>query len=142
MSVSARPSLQLTGKVAPHEVPGWLARMDIAVAPYPADRDFYFSPLKILEYMAAGLPVVASAVGDIPAVVQHERTGILVPPGDIDALSDAMLRLARHPQLRHQLAVAARAQVTARHTWDLVAQRIIRMLQPRQRDVAYVEGVA
>ena len=96
LSISVR-TFQHTGKVAPGEVPGWLTQMDIAVAPYPVAEDFYFSPLKILEYMAAGIPVVASAVGDLPSLVEHERTGILVPPGDADALGQALLHLARHP---------------------------------------------
>ncbi|HVG00160.1 MAG TPA: glycosyltransferase family 4 protein, partial [Chloroflexia bacterium] len=48
---------RFTGAVAPHEVPQLLADMDVAVAPYPNRADFYFSPLKVYEYMAAGRPV-------------------------------------------------------------------------------------
>ncbi len=55
----------LTGWV-PHDVlPGLVARMDIATAPYPQLNDFYFSPLKLFEYMSAGRAIVASRIGQI-----------------------------------------------------------------------------
>src|SRR5690606_35992876 len=88
---------ELAGAVEPAEVPAWLARMDIAVAPYHGDQPFYFSPLKIYEYMAAGLPVVASDVGDLAALVRHGETGLLCPPGDPPALAAALARLAGDP---------------------------------------------
>ena len=50
------------------------------IAPYPADAPFYFSPLKIVEYMAAGVPVVASDIGQIPSLIRHGTTGLLVRP--------------------------------------------------------------
>src|SRR5262249_36909852 len=56
-------AVHLVGAVEPAEVPGLLASMDVAVAPYPPLENFYFSPLKVYEYMAAGLPVVASRIG-------------------------------------------------------------------------------
>src|SRR5262249_57748941 len=59
----------LTGSVAPNQVPGLLASMDAAVAPYPDLSRFYFSPLKVYEYMAAGLPVVASRIGQLAQIL-------------------------------------------------------------------------
>ena len=72
---------ELTGAVAPADVGSHLHRMDVACAPYPAGGSDYFSPLKVYEYLAAGLPVVASAVGQIPAALDHGRLGRLVPTG-------------------------------------------------------------
>lgn len=115
-------AVTFTGALPPAAVPAALARMHAAAAPYAADAPFYFSPLKLYEYMAAGLPVVASDVGDLAAVVG--RTGIAVPPGDAAALAAALARLGRNPDLRTRLGQAARAEVLAHHSWDGVAGRV------------------
>jgi glycosyltransferase involved in cell wall biosynthesis len=65
-------------------------------------------PLSILEAMAAGLPVVATAVGGIPELVVDGETGLLVPPGDAQALADALRRLLGDPSLRRRFGDAAR----------------------------------
>ena len=77
--------VRLHGAVAPDEVPQVLHRLDIAAAPYPAG-DHYFSPLKVYEYLAAGLPVVASAIGTIPEMLGDGELGVLVPAGDVAPL--------------------------------------------------------
>jgi glycosyltransferase involved in cell wall biosynthesis len=78
-------------------------------------------PLAILEAMAAGLPVVATAVGGIPELVADGETGLLVPPGDADALAGALRRLVADPGLRRRLGEAARARVEER--FSLTAMR-------------------
>jgi len=117
---------ELTGAVPPDAVPALLARMSVAVAPYPALPEFYFSPLKVLEAMAAGLPVVAARVGDLDRLVVEERTGRLVPPGDPEALATALRSLAASPEERARLGAAARRRVLAAHTWDAVVDRVLR----------------
>ena len=109
--------VQFTGAVSPDEVPGLLASMDVAVAPYPPLANFYFSPLKLYEYMAAGLPIVASRIGQIEEVIQHEVTGVLEPPGDTAALTTALHEMQLKPAKRARLGRAARA-VVQQHTWD------------------------
>jgi glycosyltransferase involved in cell wall biosynthesis len=123
--IDAGDAFELAGAVAPEEVGPWLARMDVALAPYPGDAPFYFSPLKIVEYMAAGVPVVASDIGQIPSLVQHEATGLLVPPGDVRLCVDACMRLYRDPVLRRRLGSAARADAMSTRTWDAVVARIL-----------------
>ncbi|MEO8347723.1 MAG: glycosyltransferase family 4 protein [Acidobacteriota bacterium] len=113
-----------TGAVSPDEVPGWLASMDAAAAPYRALSDFYFSPLKLYEYMAAGLPVVASGIGQISEAIEDDRTGLLCPPGDASAFAAAFERLSRSTDLRARLGEAARKNVLRNHTWASVAERI------------------
>jgi len=120
-------SAQLIGAVPPSDVPGWLGRMDAAVAPYPDLVGFYFSPLKVYEYMAASLPVVASRIGQLKAVIADEVNGLLVNPGDAEALAAALLRLKRDPALRVRLGKAARACVCRKHTWDAVVEQIIQV---------------
>lgn len=129
LSRLAREAVTFTGPCGAAEVPGYLAHMDLAVAPYPAQLDFYFSPLKILEYQAAHLPVVASNVGDIPMWVHHEHTGYLVPPGDASELARALQVLGRDPGLRRRLGAAARDHAMRHHTWDQVALATIECFQ-------------
>src|SRR5207247_4648954 len=66
-----------TGAVAPHEVPGLVTSAEVAVAPYPDASRFYFSPLKVYEYMAAGRAVVASRVGPLETVSPHGGHGLV-----------------------------------------------------------------
>jgi glycosyltransferase involved in cell wall biosynthesis len=115
----------LAGAVDPAEVPAWLASMDVAVAPYPKLEYFYFSPLKVYEYMAAGVPVVASRIGQIADLIEDGLTGLLCPPGDPAALVAALERLRAEPDLRLRLGRAARATVIRHHTWDRIAGRIL-----------------
>jgi glycosyltransferase involved in cell wall biosynthesis len=116
---------ELTGAVAPAEIPALLARMDIAVAPYPDLADFYFSPLKVMEYMAAGRAVVASRIGDIDGLIRHDETGLLCAAGDRDALAQALGGLIRSPQSRSRLGSAARHHALTELGWDSVARRIL-----------------
>src|SRR5690606_11583623 len=91
--------VELVGAVAPEQVPAALEGARVAVAPYPATAgsDHYFSPLKVYEYAAAALPVVASRIGQIPSVVEDGVTGVLVPPSDPQALATAIGALVADP---------------------------------------------
>ena len=114
-----------TGAVPETAVPAELARMDIAVAPYPALEGFYFSPLKLFEYMAAGLPIVTTAVGDLPRLIAHGQTGWLTRADEPAALADAIARLAADPALCEKLGAAARKAAVERHSWTATAGRIL-----------------
>jgi glycosyltransferase involved in cell wall biosynthesis len=101
--------------------------MDLAVAPYPDLPDLYFSPLKVYEYLAAGLPVVASAVGQVPAALEGGRLGTLVRPGDAGALADALAALRADVVRRTALRAATRAAAVERHTWRAVVDRVLQL---------------
>lgn len=120
----------LTGAVPSAQMPGLIAAMDVAVAPYPASTDFYFSPLKIVEYMAAGRAIVASRIGQICELLEHDRTALLCEAGDSDSLANAILRMT-NDALRIHLGSAARTRAVERHTWDQVAAKIIRFANER-----------
>jgi glycosyltransferase involved in cell wall biosynthesis len=79
------------------------------------------APMSILEAMAAGLPVVASAVGGVPELVENEVTGLLVPPGDPAALAAALDRLLADPDLRRRLGANGRERAKTR--FDLTVGR-------------------
>jgi glycosyltransferase involved in cell wall biosynthesis len=115
------------GLVAPDEVPAWLACMDVAVAPYPDLDGFYFSPLKVFEYMAAGIPVVTSRIGQLASLIEDGVNGLLCPPADADTLAARLKRLRTDPDLRVQLGSAARATVLHHHTWDAVVDHVLKL---------------
>jgi len=73
------------------------------------DRDGI--PVSLMEAMAAGAPVVSTRVSGIPELIEDEREGLLVPPGDSQALADALARLLDDVTLRRRLAVAARVKI-------------------------------
>lgn len=128
-----------TGAVPPGSVPGLLHECDVAAAPYPAEEpghDDYFSPLKVYEYMAAAMPIVASAVGQIPSILDHGRTGLLVPAGDPAAFATALESLAADPGLRNRVGAQARSEAASRFSWDGVLARITAAL-PASRKPAY-----
>lgn len=116
---------ELTGRVRNEDVPALLASMDVAVCPYPDIAGFYYSPLKLFEYMAAGVPVVASRIGQIPQIISQGQTGLLVPPGDPAALAEAIKRLKQDQGLSRRIAAAAREQAIAAHSWERVVERIL-----------------
>lgn len=92
-------------------------------------------PVAMLEAMSCGLPVVVTRVGSIPEVVSDGLDGLLVPPRDAPALADAMLRLARSPELAQRLGVAGKAvfdrQFDAHRVCDQVAQLYAEVRGPR-----------
>jgi glycosyltransferase involved in cell wall biosynthesis len=65
-------------------------------------------PMSLLEAMALGVPVVCTAVGAIPTVVENEHSGLLVPAGDVSALAEALRRLLSEPELRDRIGRAGR----------------------------------
>jgi glycosyltransferase involved in cell wall biosynthesis len=122
-SLGLAAAVEFTGARPAASVPGLLARMHAGVAPYRGDAPFYFSPLKLYEYMAAGLPVVASDVGDLARIVTGASAGRAVPPGDPARLAQALAALAEDPAAAAQCGAAGRAQVVAHHGWDRVLDR-------------------
>ena len=114
--------LELVGAVPPEQVPATLEGALVAVAPYPDSGDHYFSPLKVYEYGAAALPVVASRIGQIPEVVRDGVTGVLVPPSDPAALAAAVDRLAGDPAAARAMGAAARGLMERRHSWGHVLE--------------------
>jgi glycosyltransferase involved in cell wall biosynthesis len=124
-ALGLRSRVTFTGAVSHDDVPSWLLAMDVAVAPYPALDGFYFSPLKVMEYMAAALPVVASAIGQIGSVIDHGRTGVLVPAGDAAALAREIVALFEDETRSESLGRAACAHVSEHCTWASVVSRVL-----------------
>ncbi|RDV84839.1 glycosyltransferase family 4 protein [Ammonifex thiophilus] len=105
----------------PEEIPSILKVIDIFVLPSLSEG----LPLALLEAMAAGKPVVATAVGGIPEVVQEGRTGYLVPPGDAQALARALLSLLESPDRAREMGEAGRKRVEERFSSQRMAQEVM-----------------
>ncbi len=127
-SLEIQRSTRWLGAVPNERVPQVLSQFDIAVAPYPHLTNFYFSPIKIFEYMAAGLPVVASRIGQISQIVEDAVHGVLYPPNDIAALTESLLYLCQNPSARQQMGSAGRRKVEQHHTWESVLSRSLETL--------------
>lgn len=102
-----------------------LRRGDIGVVPTRAggSQEVSTSPLKLFEYLACGLPVVASDLPALREVIRDGESGLLFADGDPESLASALLRLAQSPALRERLGAAGRAGAADR-TWSARAARI------------------
>jgi glycosyltransferase involved in cell wall biosynthesis len=114
----------------PHEeVLERMAGWDAGLAPYaPVDR-FWFSPLKVLEYMAAGTCPVVSDVGDARQTLGGGERGVLVPPADVGALANAIRSLASDRENAWRLGRRARDWVHRHRSWTLNAARALAALR-------------
>jgi glycosyltransferase involved in cell wall biosynthesis len=117
------------GEVRPARVPALLAAFDVGVLTMPPGEHFarHASPLKLFEYMAAGLAIVATSLPSVEEVLRDGENGLLVAPGDAAGLADALLRLIGDPALRDRLGAAARS-AAAQYSWRARAARILDLL--------------
>jgi len=114
-----------TGLVPYQEIPEYLAAMDILVAPYPAMEFFYFSPLKIFEYMAMAKAVVAPRQGQLAELIADGENGLLFEPGNQTEMLDKIRKLLDDAGLRKRLGEKAREMIVENYTWNDNAQRAL-----------------
>ncbi|MGH7962503.1 MAG: glycosyltransferase [Candidatus Binatia bacterium] len=118
--------LRFVDRVPNQEVPTWIAAYDVAVAPFPATAHYiyFMSPLKLFEYMAAGVPIVASDLPSIREVLTDKENALLVRPGDLHQWSETIVRLLKDPALGERLTERASRDVR-RYTWKGQAHTIL-----------------
>jgi glycosyltransferase involved in cell wall biosynthesis len=111
------------------DLPGWVGSTDkaellatAACLVLPSHNEGL--PLVLLEAMIAGVPVLATAVGGVPDVVEDRRDALLVPPNDVPALADALIAVLDDAQLAARLCNAAQRRALAEYTPDAMAQRV------------------
>ncbi len=117
------------GMVAVDDVPGCLRAFDVCTIPSPWNEFFayYTSPMKLFEYMASGTPLVASDLPSTAEIITDGVNGLLIPPGDAEALAGALRRLRDDPALGERLAAQA-LQDVQKHTWTARARRILSLM--------------
>lgn len=118
----------LTGAIEQEEVPLYLRAVDIALAPYPEMELFYFSPLKVYEYMAMGKAVVATKIGQLKTLVKDGKCGRLVSLGDDEGWVKAISELADNPELRRKLGESAAQEIQRNHSWKKRAEEFTEIL--------------
>ena len=108
-----------------HDIPDLLGAADVFVL----SSEFEGNPLTVMEAMAAGKPVVSTAVGGVPQLVEDGVSGLLVQPGDATALAGAMLRLVDSPTEREAMGLAASQRATERFDVDEMARAYERLYE-------------
>jgi glycosyltransferase involved in cell wall biosynthesis len=137
LPASISDTIEFLGMLPHADIPEFLATLDVAASP-GVSSDTYRSPLKLFEYMAAGLPVVAASCGQTPAIIQHGVTGLLYNPGDTAELASALRRLRDEPQQAARIAGGARREVLAHHTWQHRCESILEIVRQAVRTPQHV----
>jgi glycosyltransferase involved in cell wall biosynthesis len=126
-ALGVRGRVVVTGRVPHASVPEYLAAMDIAVI--ADERTAVASPMKLLEYMAMGRPVVAPSMENVMDVVHHGVNGLLFTPGSAADLGKMLRQLADDPVLRGELGASARITVERERNWRRNAEVVLRLVR-------------
>ena len=138
-SVALPENAVLYGFIPYGHAEAFRAHCDVLIAPYQhkvmsngTEISQWMSPLKILEYMAAGKPIICSDLPVLREILEHGRTAWLVPPDDTEGLVDAVRRLAQDSELRRRLGQAARQEFIDKYTWQGRAARVLQGMTSAQ----------
>lgn len=126
--------VRVLGPLPYAEVPSYLASADVLVAPfndsyYPTLKKygFYWSPLKIFEYMASGKPIVSTK--PLSRIIKDGVEGILVEPGDVGGMADAIIFLLENPAKARNMGENARKKAATKYTWSKHVERLMEALK-------------
>ncbi len=119
------------GQVAYSDIPKYASKCDALIAPFPKNEhySFYMSPLKIFEYMAGKKPIITTDLPSLKEVLTDGKNALLVPPGDPQALADAIIKIKGNPEYGKKLAERAYRDVSEKYTWKTRAEKIISFIQ-------------
>jgi glycosyltransferase involved in cell wall biosynthesis len=121
------PAITYLGWVSPETLPGCFSQATLAI--YPFDDTLVNRSkcaVKLLDLLAAGVPVVAEAVGQNREYIRHGETGWLVEPGDVAAFADAVVNLLADAPLRQRLGEAAARDLRERFAWEHLVETVER----------------
>ena len=118
-------SVDFTGFIASEEIARYYSASDILVL-YSLYEQF---GITLLEAMACGKPVISTRVGAIPEVVDHGKTGLLVPPKNPEALADAIMKLVKDEELRIRMGMEGRKKVEREYDWDVIVDNYLKLYE-------------
>lgn len=133
--LNLRARVCFTGAVPYEDMPYYLARAHVGVAPYQPSLHgqlrlgFYWSPLKIFEYMASGLPVVTLDVEPLSEIVRPGREGLLFGEGDVEGLAGALVELVCAPERAASMGRSARERIVSNYSWAMHCEKLERVLE-------------
>jgi glycosyltransferase involved in cell wall biosynthesis len=115
------------GKVRFSQVALYIGTSTACLALFDRERNDRtgLSPLKIFEYMACGKPVVTTDVGNLRRIIDRHNCGLVVQPGDIDAMSEALMKLVRDPDLAKALGENGRKAAVAYYSWSAISKEVL-----------------
>lgn len=122
-----------TGTVPHEDLPAYLGAMDVGLVVAAGDAAFHYSPLKLAEYLAAGVAAIVPRVAQLEGRLEHGRDAVVVPRGDHRALADAMCRLRDDPEERARIARAGRMAAVDRWSWDHAVRQVVAALSRSSR---------
>lgn len=114
----------LTGHISHEEIPQYISAMDIVLAPYPKLDFFYYSPVKIYEYLACGKPVVTTKIGQIAEVIRNNWNGFLCEPDNVAEMQEKIATLIKNPSLRTLTGQRAYQTIVQNHSWRKKAEKL------------------
>lgn len=122
--------IEWTGSLPHSEAVRRLAACDLLASPHVQmqERPFFGSPTKVFEYMAIGRPIVASRLEQIGEILDHDRTAVLVAPGDAEDLARGIEAVLDRPDRGLELGLAARREAENQHTWDARVRAVLASL--------------
>jgi glycosyltransferase involved in cell wall biosynthesis len=126
VSSRVKQSVRMLGWLNPKQLAHEYALADVTVVP---SLNYDSFPSVCLESLAAGTPIIGTAVGGIPDIVSQSETGLLVPPGDVDALSDALVRILSDSPLLSKMRQRAREWAVEKYGFQLVGRQMLDLCQ-------------
>lgn len=127
-SIGLRGSIEYAGWVATDKLSEYFARSDVALFPFDDTLiNRTKCSVKLIDLLAAGVPVIADAVGQNTEYIRHNETGVLVASGDVAAMAQAAIDLGRDRARARRLGVAAARDVRERFSWERLAETVERL---------------
>ena len=131
-AIGVRDRVIITGRIPHDQVPDHLAAMNVAVV--AGERTGVASPMKLLEYMAMGLAVLAPDSDNLRDIVSPDVDGFLFSQSVRSSMEARLTELARNHALRRRLGSSARQKVVTSHNWEAIASRILAAARDSTRD--------